>query len=92
MIRGANGAGECYLENMALTVNKILGEALMLPPASRASLAEKIVESIEADIEPEIERAHLDEVKRRREDVRSGKVRLIPGDEAMRRARRLLHK
>jgi hypothetical protein len=72
---------------MPATVNEILREALLLSPASRANLAEKLIESIEADIEPALEKAHLEEVRRRRQEVGSGAAQLIPGDEALRKAR-----
>ena len=72
---------------MPATVNEILKEALLLSPVSRANLAEKLIESIEADIDPELEKAHLEEVRQRRREVGSGAAQLIPGDEALRRAR-----
>jgi len=63
---------------------------LQLPPAARASLVEKIVESIVADIEPDVESAHLEEVDRRRREVLSGQSQLVQGDEVLQRARSLL--
>ena len=38
-------------------------------------------------MDPEIEAAQLDEVARRQQQVGSGTVELIPGDEVMRQAR-----
>ena len=58
-----------------------------LTPRERADLAKKIVASIEVDMDPEIEAAQLDEVARRRQQVGSGTVEVIPGDEVMRQAR-----
>ncbi len=75
-----------------MSVNDLLEEALQLSPASRASLVEKIVESLASDIDPEIERAHLDEVQRRRDEVSAGQSKLIPGDEVLEHARSLLKK
>jgi hypothetical protein len=46
-------------------------------------LAEKIVESIEADIPESIEKAHLEEIKRRQFEVDSGAVSFIDGDQVM---------
>ena len=72
---------------MSATVNQLFEEALLLPTAHRANLAEKLVESIETDIVPRVERAHLPEIQRRRDDVSSGVVKLLPGEEVMAHAR-----
>jgi hypothetical protein len=42
------------------------------------------------DIPPDIERAQLDEARRRMTEVDSGKVTLIPGDQALAKVRRLI--
>jgi hypothetical protein len=75
-----------------MSVNDLLEEALQLPPAARANLVEKIVESIAADIDPAIERSHLDAVKRRRQEVASGQSSLVPGNDVLQQARALLRK
>jgi putative addiction module component (TIGR02574 family) len=75
-----------------MSVNDLLEEALQLPPSSRASLVEKIVESIAADIDPAIERSHLDEIKKRRQQAVSDQNSIIPGDDVLQRARSLLQK
>lgn len=72
---------------MALTVEKIASDALGLPSAGRAELVEKLLASLAGESDPAVERTHLDEVRRRREAVRSGKAQLVEGDEALRRAR-----
>ncbi len=81
-----------YSFAMSSTVSGILQEALSLRPSDRASLAEKIIESIGADVEPEIQKAHLQEIRRRRDQVVTGRVQLVPGDEALTRARATLRK
>jgi hypothetical protein len=63
----------------ALSVNHLFTESQQLPAAARAALAEKIVESIEADISPELEEAHLREIHRRQQEVRNGLVEMLPG-------------
>jgi len=72
---------------MPATVNQLFEEALLLPPAHRANLAEKLVESIEADIDPLVGSAHLQEIQRRRDEVSSGVSSILPGEEVMARAR-----
>jgi hypothetical protein len=71
----------------AATMEKVAEQALGLPIASRALLVEKLLDSLSGKADSVVERAHLDEVRRRRHAVRSGTARLIDGDEALRRAR-----
>lgn len=77
---------------MAATVEKVAAQALGLPTAGRALLVEKLLDSLSGEADPAVERAHLDEVRRRRDAVRSGQAGLIEGDEALRRARAALRK
>jgi len=77
---------------MAATVGKVAEQALGLPTAGRAVLVEKLLDSLSGKADPRVERAHLDEVRRRRAAVRSGKAKLIDGDEALRRARAAMRK
>ena len=75
---------------MPATVNQLFEEALLLPTAYRANLAEKLVESIETDIDPRVESAHLQEIQRRRDEVSSGVARILPGEEVMAQARAMM--
>jgi hypothetical protein len=74
---------------MPLTLDDIYSQALALPDESKESLAERLVAYIEAHMEPEVERAHLDEAKRRRDDVRSGRVVPLDGPLVIAKARRI---
>ena len=65
---------------MSLTVEQVTAEALHLPVSSRAELAEKLVESLDLS-EDEIQQAWGSEAVRRRDEVRSGKVKTIAGEE-----------
>lgn len=62
-------------------VNELLArlrqEVLSLPRASRELLAEKLVESLEFDIDPEIQSAWNTEAKKRLDEMRSGAVQGI---------------
>ena len=75
---------------MATTVDKVATEALGLPTSGRALLVEKLLASLAGETDPVVERAHLDEVRRRREAVRSGHAKLVEGDEARRQVRSAL--
>ena len=60
-----------------------------LPAKERAYLAERLIASLD---EAELETAWADEAIRRRDEVRSGKVKTVPATEAYRRIERLLAK
>jgi len=72
------------------SIEKLVEQLLALPSVSRALLAEKLVESLEFDTDPTIQSAWITEAKKRRDEVRSGSVQLIPGEEALAQVRRLL--
>jgi Putative addiction module component len=63
------------------TIEQITEEILSLPSASRALLAEKLVESLEFDTDSAIQAVWLVEAKRRRDEVLDGYVETIPGEE-----------
>jgi len=72
---------------MATTVEQLAEQAMNLPAESRAQLADLLVESLDADELGRIDRLWLAEAKRRRDEVRSGRVETIAGDEALRKVR-----
>jgi putative addiction module component (TIGR02574 family) len=76
-----------YLK-IRMTIEQIAKEALALPSESRALLADKLVESLDTVALSNMDRTWLAEVKRRHEEVRSGEVQTIPGDEALAKVRR----
>ncbi|MEH2174768.1 addiction module protein [Nostoc sp.] len=63
------------------SVEPIMKEALTLPSVARALLAEKLVESLEFDLDETLQTLWTDEAKKRRDEVRSGVVSPIPGEE-----------
>lgn len=65
-------------------------EALHLPVTERAKLAHKLLLSLEAMSESEIEQTWLDEAERRAKEIDQGLVQLIPAEEVSRKARALL--
>lgn len=73
-----------------LSIEQLTEEILSLPSASRAFLAEKIVESLEFDTDPEIQAVWVTEAKKRRDEIRDGDVQPIPGEEALAQVRQLL--
>ncbi|MFY9621078.1 MAG: addiction module protein [Pyrinomonadaceae bacterium] len=74
------------------TSEEIFREAMMLSPEVRAQLAERLIGSLAEDVPPEIAASQFAEVQRRIAQVETGEVELIPGDEILARARRLIEK
>ena len=72
---------------MTISVDELATKAMGLSAEARALLAEKLVESLDQE---SIRDIWLTEVKRRRDEVRSGKVKPIPGPEVMESVRTLL--
>jgi hypothetical protein len=72
------------------SLEQLTEEILALPSASRAFLAEKLIESLEFDPDPETQSAWIVEARKRRDEVRAGMVQPIPGEEALAQVRRLL--
>jgi putative addiction module component (TIGR02574 family) len=75
---------------MALTVDQITEQALQLPAASRARLADQLVESLADADADEFRELWVAEAIRRRDEVRSGSVVPIPADEVFAEVRRLV--
>ena len=65
-------------------------EALRLPPADRAKLAQKLLLSLDDLSEKELEQAWLIEADRRARELDRGDVQPIPAEEVRQRARALL--
>jgi|GEM_PF-389200 len=72
------------------SIEQLVEEILSLPSASRALLADKLVESLEFDTDSAIQAVWVTEAKRRRDGVRDGSVQPISGEEALAQVRRLV--
>ena len=71
--------------NMSTPVHDLEAEILGLPPEDRARLLERLIASFEP--KSKAQQAWMDLALRRQEDVRAGKVAMVPGDEALARVR-----
>lgn len=72
---------------MATSVDELVTKAMALSGEARALLAEKLVESLDQESVNEI---WLTEAKKRRDEVRSGRVKPVPGVEVMEEVRKLI--
>jgi putative addiction module component (TIGR02574 family) len=71
---------------MTQEVSNILRKALALRPEALAAIAGSLLESLnDAPADEGIEAASSEEIKRRIEEIDSGKVRMIPYEEVRRR-------
>lgn len=71
---------------MTEEVSAILKKALSLPPEARAAIADSLLESLETSpTDEDVEAAWSAEIKRRIDDIDSGKVQSIPYEEVRRR-------
>jgi putative addiction module component (TIGR02574 family) len=79
---------------MSTRFEQLASDAMKLPVRDRVRLAQQLVATIEADTETstekEIEELWFAEAERRLEELRSGTVQGISGEEAFRNAREAL--
>jgi putative addiction module component (TIGR02574 family) len=73
------------MAQMTPQVSELLEKALELSAQERGLLAARLIDSL--DNEPEeagVEAAWGEEIKRRVDDIRSGRVKTIPGEQVLR--------
>jgi putative addiction module component (TIGR02574 family) len=73
---------------MSAVLEKIERQALALPPKERAQLVDKLWESLGDTTCPVLSEDWKAEIERRCAEIDGGKVKLIPGEQVMREARR----
>lgn len=73
-----------------MDVETLEREALRLPAEDRARLARELLDSLDELAPQELDRLWLSEAARRAEEIDSGSVELIAGDEVDSKARSLL--
>lgn len=71
-------------------VSKLLQQALSLSPEEQEALANSLFSNLDREMnegpaEEGVEQAWAEEIKRRVDDIRSGKTRMIPYEEVRRR-------
>ena len=65
-----------------MSTEQIERELLKLPAAERARLAERLIASLDEDAE--VDRAWIEEARRRDEELDSGAVRALPLEDSLR--------
>jgi putative addiction module component (TIGR02574 family) len=73
-----------------MNLQKIEDEALHLPKEERAQLVQRLVLSLESPSDQELRSDWLLEARRRAEELDSGSVQAVPGEDVIRKARSLI--
>ena len=74
---------------MSDLVDELSRKARALPPEERVRLAEELLATVQ-EVDPEVEAAWDEEIRRRIEEIDSGKAKLIPAEEMFAEVRRLI--
>jgi putative addiction module component (TIGR02574 family) len=76
---------EVFMAQMTPQVLEVLDKALALSVEERGLLIDRLVESLDDEpVEEGVEEAWADEIRRRVDDVRLGRVKTIPGEQVLR--------
>lgn len=75
---------------MASTVRQLESKALRLPASARARLAERLISSLDDQVDPDAEKLWAEEAERRLDELRSGAVKSRPAGGVFRKARSAL--
>jgi putative addiction module component (TIGR02574 family) len=71
---------------MTPKVSELLERALLLPLEDQEILANTLISNLGSETSQEVQAAWDDEIKRRLDEIRSGKAKMIPWEEVRRRA------
>jgi putative addiction module component (TIGR02574 family) len=76
---------------MMQEAQELLKKALALPDKERADLAGSLIDSLDDTVDENAEAAWQEEIVRRLEEVRSGKVKTTSWNDVRQKGRTLLH-
>lgn len=79
------------LTGVPMTLDQIVDETRHWPPEKVGELIERLTEDLHYS-DPETEAAWQNEISRRIEEIQSGEVQGIPGDEVSKRVRKIATK
>ena len=81
----------CYPHTvMSSNLDELTADAMKLPLRDRVQLAQRLVSTIDDEVESDTEALWFAEAERRLEELRSGKVQGIPAEDVFRSAREAL--
>jgi len=73
-----------------MTLDQIVEEARRLPREQVAELVERLRAEVVETIDPQIDAAWRDEARRRLQELETGQVQDVPGDEVSERVRQIV--
>ena len=76
------------LELMNRSASEVLDAALALPEEDRGKVADKLIESLDGDLDPDAETAWAAEIERRLARIDAGQAKLLSRDDAVARMHR----
>jgi putative addiction module component (TIGR02574 family) len=76
---------------MSPETDELLQKAMTLPIEDRAELASSLIDSLDQTVDEDSEVAWQQEISRRMDELRAGKVKSIPWREVQRKGQALLH-
>jgi putative addiction module component (TIGR02574 family) len=65
-------------------IDRLLKDALQLPPEARGALAGRLIDSLDTEVDPDVEAAWDAEITRREQEIESGRVKPLSWAEARR--------
>ena len=75
---------------MTKAVRELESEALRLPRKARARLAQRLISSLDPEVDADVDKLWREEAERRLRELQSGKVAAIPAEKVVRKARAAL--
>src|SRR5437762_10951137 len=86
-----NPSAFCYPAiTMSSNLDQLTADAMKLPLRDRVQLAQRLVSTLDDEVESDTEELWFAEAERRLEELRSGKVEGVDSDDAFRTARQVL--
>jgi len=76
---------------MSPKAEELLQKAMSLPDEERAELASSLIDSLDPTVDEDAEVAWQQEISRRMDQIKAGKVNTIPWREVQKKGRALLH-
>ena len=73
---------------MSVLSSKLLNDAMSLPNEMRAEIVEKLIESLNIPVQKEIDKLWTHESEKRLKEIKSGRVKTIPGNVVFSRIKR----
>lgn len=85
-----NAAPFCYSDGMSSNLDQITADAMKLPLRDRVQLAQRLVSTLDDEVDSDAEELWFAEAERRLKELRSGQVQGIDSNDAFRSAREAL--